>query len=91
MNLKQMTKFIKTRNASPHNTNAQFMIDMEECGIERHELDNATNLNGRIGCWWDTPVGVLVELHGKMTLYKSGAIIDMTTGTPFYSKPVIAA
>lgn len=67
------------------------MIDMKECGIEVKELDNATNLNDRIGCWWDLPHGVLVELHGHLTLYKSGAIIDMTTGKPFYSKPVIAA
>lgn len=91
MNLKQMQKFVKLRNRSSFNTNLQFMIDMDECGIEAKELENCTNLNDRIGCWWDTPVGVLVELHGKLTLYKSGAIIDMNTGLPFYSKPVIAA
>jgi len=31
-----------------------------------------------------------VELHGQLTLYASGTIVDMSTGKPFYSKNVIA-
>jgi hypothetical protein len=83
MTRKQMEKFIKLRNKSGFNSNLQFMIDMREAGIEVSELENCTNLNERIGCWWDTPVGVLVELHGRLTLYPSGTIIDMSTGKPF--------
>jgi hypothetical protein len=83
MTRKQMDKFIRLRNNSSFNTNLQFAIDMGTAGIGPKELDNATNLNGRIGCWWDTPVGVLVELYGQLTLYPAGTIIDMTTGEPF--------
>lgn len=87
----QLLRFIKMRNKSGFNSNLQFSFDMSECGIKAKELENATNLNDRAGCWWDLPHGVLVELYGQLTLYKSGTIIDMTTGKPFYSKPVIAA
>ena len=87
----QLLRFIKMRNKSGFNSNLQFCIDLRECGIDAKELENATNLNDRIGCWWDTPHGVLVELRGQLTLYASGTIVDMTTGKPFYSKPVVAA
>ena len=87
----QLVRFIKLRNKSAFNTNLQFYFDMNECGIDPTELENATNLNDRIGCWWDLPHGVLVELYGKLTLYKAGTIVDMSTGQPFYSKPVITA
>lgn len=84
----QLLRFIKMRNKSGFNSNQQFMIDMKECGIAVKELDNATNLNDRVGCWWDLPHGVLVELHGHLTLYPVGTIVDMTTGKPF--QPVAA-
>lgn len=69
----QLLKFIKTRNASDHQSNLQFQFDLEACGMKLADLGDAFKVKeGRY--WWETPHGLLIEEWGKMRLDPDGVI-----------------
>lgn len=68
----QLLKFIKTRNASDHQSNLQFQFDLEACGLKIADLgDGDWQQPGRFA--WETPHGTLIEERGKLRLETAAA------------------
>ena len=66
----KLLKFIKIRNKSPYNSNLQFSIDADSCGIKLEDLGEVKKLEDGYGWEWDTEFGKLQELLGKLRLVK---------------------
>jgi hypothetical protein len=88
---KQLEKFVKVRNKSPHSSNLQFAFDCEECGFTTSDIGDPQKVvaakGGRVSYVWRTKVGVLVETQAdiggwKLSLYKPNIIINAETGRP---------
>jgi hypothetical protein len=68
MTKKQLEKFVKLRNKSPHASNLQFQIDAEECGFKVSDLGEIRVIGDDHFYMWDTPHGFLREHRGVMSL-----------------------
>ena len=84
----QLEKFVKARNASPHITNLQFMIDADSCGIPEQMFEHPQKI--KHGYLWRFKEGVVVEQAGRLmgrrfTLHPAGTEIDADTGEPIKS------
>lgn len=68
MTREKLLRFVNVRNASPFNSNLQFQIDADECGIRISELGTPKKLPKHDGYQWRTPFGILIEQGGRMRL-----------------------
>lgn len=67
MTKNQLLKFVKIRNESEFQTNLQFMLDLQQCGLSVKDFEGPRKVAE--GHWeWDTPHGTLIEEHGEMRL-----------------------
>lgn len=70
----KLKRFMKLRNSSRFNSNLQFDLDLNECGLTIYSLGKTNCHLGNYESfyWWDTEFGLLVEERrsGKLRLFK---------------------
>lgn len=65
----KLEQFVKTRNESLHalhDTNLQFQIDLDSCGLTVASLGECDKRP--YGYMWTTPFGRIIEVMGKLWL-----------------------
>jgi len=90
----QLENFCRMRNASEHQSNLQFQIDAECCGIKPSIFEGPEVLNNHNGYLWRFASGVVVERAARrerFKLFAPTAIIDADTGEPGPTIATVAA
>jgi hypothetical protein len=89
---KQLRKFVKVRNASPHQGNLQFYFDAEECGIEPTVFETVKTIPA--GYLWEFGCGTLVERSARrdrFAFFPKGVAVDPATGDADHERNLKAA